>query len=521
MRVPRPESTSVGKTLSCDAPDEPALPSSVASYEELEGGQGREIFFRPDRYRTAELGLEEPVARVTTRAGTHACALVDISQNGLAFRCPEELAIQPGDRIERIVVELGGQEAYRGDARVISVRAADLGRLVGVALTEAPVSIEDVLALRDIKVWAREDGQRVTLAGRPWFVSGYERFKSLVSELRLFLLDAQKQLASLEASLPFHVVHGEGESPARAALIESLRRELVVPIVRYSEQIDAAIRGAPPKDLQALKEFSLRQVQEFLLQSPWMHRALHKPLGYPGDFRVMRHVYEDSFSGPSLFAKTLSLAFLETAPARAVRARKDFVRRQLADRLGAGRSTPYRVLSVAAGPAQEIYELLTGVDDLDCRLNVVLFDQERQALSYAYGRLQRVVESRWPKQVKILYRYDTIKRLLRERDIFGDCGPFDFIFACGLFDYLNFTTAARLCANLERCLVDGGTMLVGNMVPWNPGRWFMELHLDWHLTYRTHEEMLAFARMGASRSRCEILEEETGINPFVCLTKGE
>ena len=64
-------------------------------------------------------------------------------------------------------------------------------------------------------------------------------------------------------------------------------------------------------------------------------------------------------------------------------------------------------------------------------------------------------------------------------------------------------------------------MLVGNMVPWNPGRWFMELHLDWHLTYRTHEEMLAFARMGASRSRCRILEEETGTNPFVSVTRDE
>ena len=76
------------------------------------------------------------------------------------------------------------------------------------------------------------------------------------------------------------------------------------------------------------------------MQSPWMHRALHKPLGYPGDFRVMRHVYEDSFSGASLFAKAVSLAFLETAPARAVRARKNVVRRQLADRLSAAGAPP-------------------------------------------------------------------------------------------------------------------------------------------------------------------------------------
>ena len=299
MRVTRSveaEVTTLGKAVSCDAPVPPV--AAPVGYEDREGGQGREIFFRPDRYRAAELGLDEPVARVTDRGVSHACALIDISQNGLAFRCPPELTFEAGSRIERIVVELGGHEAYRGDARVISVRDADQGRLVGVALTDAPVSIEDVLVLRDIKAWARDEAPRVSLTARPWFVSGYERFKSLVSELRLFLLDAEKQLTSLETHLPFHVLHGEMKSPARTALIESLRRELVVPIVRYSEQIDAAIRGVPAADLQALKEFSQRQVQELLMQSPWMHRALHKPLGYPGDFRVMRHVYEDSFAGP-------------------------------------------------------------------------------------------------------------------------------------------------------------------------------------------------------------------------------
>jgi hypothetical protein len=35
--------------------------SRVATYEELDAGQGREIHFRPDRYRRADLGPVEPV----------------------------------------------------------------------------------------------------------------------------------------------------------------------------------------------------------------------------------------------------------------------------------------------------------------------------------------------------------------------------------------------------------------------------------------------------------------------------
>jgi extracellular factor (EF) 3-hydroxypalmitic acid methyl ester biosynthesis protein len=370
----------------------------------------------------------------------------------------------------------------------------------------------------------REPGRRVALSltgARPWSVAGHERFKSLVSELRLYLLDAQEQLGRLEADLPFQVVHSEPGSPAQRPLIESLRREVVAPIVRSSEEIDAALRGVPAADRPALAAFSRLQVQEFLLQAPWMHRALHKPLGCPGDFRVMRHVHEDPFSGPTLFAKAVSLAFLETAPARAVRARKDLVRRQIAARLAARPtgSGPFRILSLSAGPAQELHELLSEAQDLGGPLQVVLFDHERQALDHAHRRLQRVGEDRFPQQVQLFPRHDPIDHLLHQRDLFEDCGPFDLIFACGLFDYLSFRSAVRLCANLERALTEGGTLLAGNMVPENPGRWFMELHLDWPLTYRTRDQLLAFARTGAARARCELLEEETGINPFVSITR--
>jgi hypothetical protein len=57
------------------------------------------------------------------------------------------------------------------------------------------------------------------------------------------------------------------------------------------------------------------------------------------------------------------------------------------------------------------------------------------------------------------------------------------------------------------------------MVPQNPSRWFMELHLDWYLVYREHSEMLEFGRMAAPDARTRILEEPTGVNPFVALSR--
>ena len=80
-------------------------------------------------------------------------------------------------------------------------------------------------------------------------------------------------------------------------------------------------------------------------------------------------------------------------------------------------------------------------------------------------------------------------------------------------------TAVSLCRNLFSLVAPGGTLLVGNMVPSNPCRWFMELHLDWFLVYRERSEMLELSRLAAPNARIEILDEPTRVNPFVSLTK--
>jgi hypothetical protein len=101
-----------------------------------------------------------------------------------------------------------------------------------------------------------------------------------------------------------------------------------------------------------------------------------------------------------------------------------------------------RILSVAAGPAQELYELLT-VQEFDQQIDIVLFDQEVGALTQAHRRLKTFVPYREP----------------------------------------------------------GGSTYIGNMAPENPSRWLMEHHLDWQLIYRTREEMLSFGRAGAPDHR--------------------
>jgi extracellular factor (EF) 3-hydroxypalmitic acid methyl ester biosynthesis protein len=483
----------------------------VRRYEELEGAPGREVFFRPHRYRAADLApLKGEVA-----VGHHRCQLLDVSQNGVAVEWPTDVPVAPNDAIARVLVRFDRFVAYDGSARVGSVREAGGTTVVGLSFDGPALPVEEVLELRSVRAFALEPEQAT------WEVPGAERFKVLVSELRLLLEDWKARLDVLQARLPWHVLHGEAPSPARDELIAYLRSTFVAKAVAVNDEIDAAIRSVPPGHLTALKHFSHRHLHELFIQSPCVHRMLYKPFGYPGDYEVMRYIYERNFEGPTLFGKAVNLFFIATQAGQAVQARKDLIKSRLAETLEAraGRGTPVRVLSVAAGPAQELTELLTQTEALACPLEIVLFDQDKGALAFAWKRLKSVVDARLGTQVSVLYLNESIKRLLRDADLFSGFGKFDAIYSCGLYDYLQSSTAAVLTRNLYAQLASDGWLAIGNMAPESTSRWLMEHHLDWHLIHRTRNELLEIAHRAIPSAKARILEEESGVNPFFELTK--
>jgi SAM-dependent methyltransferase len=492
-------------------------------YTELEGRSGRDVFFRPERYARAELGSIGAAVSVLLGGVSQRCELFDISQNGVAFEWPGSPAPHPGALLEEVVICFDGRDMYRGRARVCWLRQHGAAWLAGASLLDSLMNIEDVLQLRDVNARLTDsEYPALRLESRGWRVPGQDRFKALVADFRLFLEDARQQLGELEASLPWHVVHGDTAVPARDVLIRRLQEGFVADLVRASNEVDAALRGAPPEARGGLREFSERHLGCLLMQSPWMHRARHKPLGYPGDFEIMNGLYGRHFAGPTLFAKALNLGFVSTPAAEAVRCRKALIEGRLSalldekERRGEG----CRVLSIAAGPAEEVFGLLDRRPRVGVPLEVVLFDQDKSALAFSFARLGRCIAERGRDHVRVQHLHDSITKLLRGSTALSAFGQFDAVYACGLFDYLQPHTWVALCRSLYGMLAPGGSLYVGNMVPSSPSRWFMELHLDWYLEYREHEEMLALARRAApDAAEVKVIEEATGVNPFVALTR--
>jgi SAM-dependent methyltransferase len=467
----------------------------IRGYEELDGAFGSKVFYRPPKHGAAELApLVSNVYVQRALTGSIRCDLLEISEEGLAFDWTQESPPLAGESVS-LTVGFDEHVVYRGEAAVTGSSGSTFN-----ASFSGLVKLDELARLRTVRNFASQPAQS-------WRVAGNAQFKSLVSDLALYLQDAEARLRGLESEL-------DVVSPAsQTALIGRLRRELVPEVVHAGEAIDAALREASPTDKKALNELSLRHLDGYLMQAPWMHRARTKPFGYPGDFEVMRFIYEKPFEGPTLFARAVGYAFLQTKAALAVKYRKDLMRQQLGKAVARHGSSPraLRFLSVAAGPAQELVELLSDLPELHCPLEIVLFDQDRNALSHAFRRLQPLVTPR----ISVLYLNESIKRLLRDANLFAGFGHFDVIYSAGLYDYLQPSTAVVLTRNLFAQLSPGGVLCVGNMAPENPCRWFMESHLDWHLLHRTREEMREIAHRASPTAQIRVLEEESGVNPFI------
>lgn len=492
-------------------------PRRVRRYEELEGGTGRGVFFRPHRHSASDLAPLRCVVLVGADGEERECALRDVSQNGVAFAWPTDRAVAIDD-VLTVAVRFDTHVAFRGEARVGSVRQQDGTTVVGVSLQEFLLDVDEILQLRDVELWrSRPEGR---IADRPWKIPGCGAYKSLLSEMRLLFEDARQELGALEAGLPWHVLHGEA-NPARDAIVAQLRTELVPEVVALSERIDEAVRELPGGHRDPVaREWSRRTIEEYLLQAPGAHRARHKPFGYPGDYEVMNFIYERPFEGASLFARAVELSFWHARCSVAVRARKDLVKRELAALLArrAGSTRPVRVLSVAAGPATELAELFDEIDDLRAPMEVVLFEQDKGALAHAWRRLEPTVSARFRGRVRFTFLHDSIKRLLRDPHLFEPFGEFDLIYSVGLLDYLQQLTAVSFLRNLAAAIAPGGRMLVANMVD-HPARWYLEVPLDWQLVYRTRDELLEIGSRAMPSARLRILEEESAANPFIELLR--
>ena len=271
-----------------------------------------------------------------------------------------------------------------------------------------------------------------------------------------------------------HISDTELFDQTREAL---LARDIHAGMARLRAMLCSLRAELPRTHWKALGE-RVRQhpIHQLLLESPFTHRGYAKPRGYAGDAGLMDLIYgTPPEQRPSPLGAMLYAFEFDSPCFQSVRTRRAVLATEIDD---VAAIRPHaRVLSVACGHLREV-EWSRAVHQGTVSITAV--DQDENSLDYVRRAYRDLDIQPVPATVRDLVRRHWVDDL-------------DLAYAAGLYDYLEDNVARLLTTALFRMLRPGGRLLLANFTPATRDAAFMEAVMDWHLIYRTPEEVRAIA----------------------------
>lgn len=454
----------------------------MLAYEELKGSSGRQIFFRPKRYDAAELFAGTP-PKVFLKSAIF--RLGDISLTGVCVNANQsvEATFEIGELLP-FAVKQAGLTIFEGKAKVVRAERSVFGSKVALNLVDGVVDFHSLLRRN---AQARISQQLATLDPHVGGLVSPEYRAHCADVLRF--LRAYRSVIEVSVK-PFpHQTTGMSADEAYA-----MCEERIIPqwrsLWRAGNQLVVDVM-ADKKRLAAMKEYTELVVTPEFNHGPVWHRSYFKPAGYPGDFEIMNYVYDWQREGADVYEQLMHRVGLDVA--ECIGTRMHVVRKVIGDVVRAHTGeTPARVMSLGCGSAREVELYLKDPDAPQGPISFTLIDQEANALAYAYDHAYPLTLSAKP-QAKVQALNVSFTDVLRGGAWLDEAGPQDLIYSVGLIDYLIDRRARALAARLYERLAPGGLLIIGNMNETELSNlWPMEFITDWHLYYRTEQDMLAW-----------------------------
>lgn len=246
-----------------------------------------------------------------------------------------------------------------------------------------------------------------------------------------------------------------------------------------------------------------------MLQSPFARRCFEKPLGYAGDYVMVRHILEDPFAGDTAFAQLVNFVLLQTDVAKGHRNRINLLEARLCERAAAAHSAGRRArgMTIGCGPAAETARFIRNSAHADS-LDLTLVDFNQETLDWTAANLERIC-GEVKRSPELAFVQESVVNIAKRRA--ASIKPeFDFVVCAGLFDYFSDRVCARVIEFGARALLPGGTVLVTN-VSKCASSFGMSTLLEWDLIYRSAEQLERLIPRLPGFSH-EVYVDETGTN---------
>lgn len=184
--------------------------------------------------------------------------------------------------------------------------------------------------------------------------------------------------------------------------------------------------------------------------------AKSKPRGYPGDFEMMNHVYNDVTISHDVVGKYFDRYHLDMGYAQAVRGRKNKMVQLLKSTMNECERPSLQILNIPCGPARDVQEFVTSRNlRKDLKVEIVCVDYDPEALAFAKGAIKNL-----PINIKIDFQQGNIISYVRHPEQYlPKFGQFDLVYSIGLADYLPDKILRKMIEFSWKLLRKGGVLI--------------------------------------------------------------
>ncbi|MFN9789980.1 MAG: class I SAM-dependent methyltransferase [Holosporales bacterium] len=469
----------------------------VKHYQDLPSAQGAAIRFRAPR-KAAEKVF--PGRLPSVHIGEVEARLVDASFSGLSIVASDAKATKlPVGSQQPLRLEIAGQTIFSSNCRVVRGQPDRLGQKLGLAL-EGALFPEDEIRRRYAMA---QLNARLTQNPAENLDLVPAEYRLFCDELLVTLRYYQKVMTSFEQADPTPAEQAEALANAEQTLIAAW------PAIaeRGNALIDTiALQGRAVK--KAVKEYTETVLTPEFLGSPAWAQCYAKPLGYPGDFKVMQYVYDNETLGENL-ADKLTHRFAMYAGSH-LRDRLRLVGDAIVQHTAAyPTKKALNIVDVGCGMAWEMRPLLeSGLLPENSKMTFI--DQELQVLEALHGSFTQDLTNQRRNDVTVEILQASFIELFDSASAVAHLPPQDIISSLGLIDYLSDKRARSFVKGLYSKLAPGGLLVVTNIRnSTHRLEWALGYIFDWDMYYRTEEQMRAMA-VDAPEAAVDVFTDPTG-----------
>lgn len=470
------------------------------------------------KLQTTPLGERETIISCRNSQGSEVRATpVRLTRFTVVFEVYNPFSIvQLSEVLSEFRITVKDRLVYHGRGIVSSLVNTGIMLMVEATLEEAWL---------DVDLFQPAGNREQLLAEFTEFLAEWRKIHFVTPEFKVVVADMQTLLADLRRWME-QVELGIRSAPGgdRARLERNILEELgqgVLPTIHGLFQRFESIAGSVDPLLRPMhRTYIKRQLHPLVLCSPFAYRTFQKPLGYAGDYEMVNMILRDPLEGGSLFAKTVNLYFLNSAPALAHRNRIKYLVETLSTeaRQVAATGRRVRILNLGCGPAGEIQQMLA-TDPVIDSMEFTLLDFNDETLEFTQSRLERL-RMEHNRSTPIQFVKKSVHQVLKEGSRPAtDRTRYEVVYCAGLFDYLSDRICQRLMNIFYDLLEPGGLLIATNVDPCNPTRCGMEFILDWHLIYRDPKQLLQLHPTLAPAGNVVTKSDDTGVNIYIEVRK--